>query len=53
MNAPDRTPKPADLPPEVKAEFLKRLESFELDAKAARPVEEVLAELRQRFAPKP
>jgi hypothetical protein len=38
---------------EVKAELLKRLESFELDAKAARPAEEVLAELRQRFAPKP
>ena len=54
MNTRDNTPKrPRQYSPaELEAELRKRLETFEEDAKAARPAEVVIRELRERYAPK-
>jgi hypothetical protein len=51
MNRPARVPARADddpVTPEVEAELRKRLETFDEDAKAARPWEDVLADLKAR-----
>jgi hypothetical protein len=40
----------APVTPEVEAELRRRLETFDEDAKAARPWEDVLADLRARRA---
>ena len=37
---------------EAKEELARRMETFEQDAKASRPAEDVFAELQQRYAPK-
>jgi len=49
-SAPQRPDADEQLPvtPEVEAELRKRLETFDEDAKAARPWEEVLADLKAR-----
>jgi hypothetical protein len=53
MNRPAHAPARADaenapVTPEVEAELRKRLETFDEDAKAARPWEDVLADLKAR-----
>ena len=52
MNRPARAParaaENAPVTPEVEAELRKRLETFDEDAKTARPWEDVLADLKAR-----
>jgi hypothetical protein len=53
MNRPAHAPAPLDaenasVTAEVEAELRKRLETFDEDAKAARPWEDVLADLKAR-----
>ena len=55
MNRPAEAPTPPDaenaaVTPEVEAELRRRLETFEEDAKAARPAQDVLADLKARRA---
>ena len=55
MNRPAQAPAPPDaentpVTPEVEAELRRRLETFDEDAKAARPAQDVLADLKARRA---